>query len=154
MPRCAPGGKDAGPAKAPVCQQARPVPEGACAGGAPCAGQGGGKQKMMDSVIAYLHQHYTDACFSLRMAADHFNVSESYLSYVFKEQSGTNFFAFVEALRIEKAKSLLKETDLKINEIAEQIGYASANSFCRAFKRATGDSATGYRSEDQKEEEN
>lgn len=105
-----------------------------------------GKLQMMDDITAYLKQHYMDAGLSLAMVADQFHVSESYLSYTFKEQTGTNFFSFVEAMRIEQAKKLLRQTNLKISEIAEQIGYASANSFCRAFKRSTGNSATNYRS--------
>ena len=46
---------------------------------------------------------------------------------------------------MDKAKELLRQTDEKIIDIAAKVGYASGNSFCRAFKRRTGSSATTYR---------
>ncbi len=105
----------------------------------------GCRQQSIDEVTAYIDGHYMDADLSLAGVADRFHMSESYLSCLFKAQTGTNFFSYVEDLRIARAKTLLRETNLKINEIAQQSGYASANSFCRAFKRNTGESATNYR---------
>lgn len=105
----------------------------------------GGKQQIIDEISAFIQEHYMDADLSLAKVADRFHVSESYLSFTFKAQKGTNFFSFVEGLRITRAKELLRQTSLKISDIAEQVGYASANSFCRAFKRSTGESASNYR---------
>ena len=105
----------------------------------------GGKQQIIDEISAFIQEHYMDADLSLAKVADRFHVSESYLSFTFKAQKGTNFFSFVEGLRIARAKELLRQTSLKISDIAEQVGYASANSFCRAFKRSTGESASNYR---------
>ncbi len=105
----------------------------------------GGKQQNIDEISAFIQEHYMDADLSLAKVADRFHVSESYLSFTFKAQKGTNFFSFVEGLRIARAKELLRQTSLKISDIAEQVGYASANSFCRAFKRSTGESASNYR---------
>lgn len=104
-----------------------------------------GKQQLMDEISDYIRRHFSEVNLSLASVADHFHISESYLSSTFKAQKGANFFNYVEELRIDKAKELLRKTDLKISEIAEQIGYASANSFCRAFKRNTGSSASSYR---------
>ena len=115
----------------------------------------GGKQQVIDEISAYIQEHYMEPDLSLTGVADQFHVSESYLSFSFKAQKGTNFFSFVEGLRISQAKVLLLQTNLKISEIAERVGYASANSFCRAFKRSTGDSASSYRnSADGEEKEN
>ena len=105
----------------------------------------GSKQQIIEEISAYIKEHYMDPDLSLASVADRFHVSESYLSFTFKAQMGTNFFSFVEDLRISRAKTLLRQTNLKINEIAQQVGYASANSFCRAFKRNTGESASNYR---------
>ena len=105
----------------------------------------GGKQQIIDEISVYIQDHYMDPDLSLTSVAGRFHVSESYLSFTFKAQKGSNFFSFVESLRIARAKALLKQTNLKISEIAGQVGYASANSFCRAFKRSTGDSASSYR---------
>ncbi len=103
------------------------------------------KPRLMDEIMAYLQKHYMDADLSLTTVADHFHISESYLSYTFKAISGVNFFSCVETMRMDKAKELLRQTDEKIIDIAAKVGYASGNSFCRAFKRRTGSSATTYR---------
>ena len=52
---------------------------------------------------------------------------------------------YIEKLRIEKACHLIKNTDMKITEIAETVGYASGASFRRAFKKVTGVSPVEYR---------
>ena len=106
-----------------------------------------GKSQAMDEITDYIQNHYMDPDISLTSVADLFHVSESYLSFTFKAQKGINFFTYLEDLRIAHAKSLLRHTNLKISEIAEQSGYASANSFCRAFKRKTGISASSYRND-------
>ncbi len=105
----------------------------------------GRQQSLIDNVKAYLNANYADCDLSLASVASHFDVSESYLSYTFKLQNGVNFFSYVENIRISKAKELLKTTSLKVSDIAEKVGYTSSNSFCRAFKRSTGDNASSYR---------
>lgn len=104
-----------------------------------------GKHQLMDEISDYIRQHYMDADLSLTSVAGQFHVSESYLSSTFKMQTGTNFFTYVENVRIDKAKELLSQTNLKISDISTQVGYASVNSFCRAFKRSTGNNATNFR---------
>lgn len=104
-----------------------------------------GKAQTIDDIAAYIEEHFADPDLSLTGVADLFHVSESYLSFTFKAQKGINFFSYIEDMRISKAKALLRQTSLKISEIAEQSGYASTNSFCRAFKRKTGISASSYR---------
>lgn len=104
-----------------------------------------GKHQLMDEISDYICQHYMDADLSLTSVAGQFHVSESYLSSTFKMQTGTNFFTYVENMRMDKAKELLRQTNLKISDISTQVGYASVNSFCRAFKRSTGYNATNFR---------
>ena len=65
-------------------------------------------------------------------------MSESYLSTLFKEQSGGNFADYVEMLRIEKACELLQNSANTVNDVAEAVGYNSVQSFRRAFKRVKG----------------
>ena len=101
--------------------------------------------KMMPAILAFLDSNYGDQNLSLAMVADKFNISVPYLSALFKTSAGVNFSNYVEGLRIEKAKGLLKNTSMTVGEIAVTTGYGSANSFCRAFKRVTGDSASEYR---------
>jgi len=105
----------------------------------------GKQQNMIEEVKTYINTCYSDCNLSLTHVAERFAMSESYLSYAFKMQSGVNFFSYVEGIRMAKAKELLRDTGFKISEIAAQVGYTSANSFCRAFKRSTGDNASTYR---------
>jgi YesN/AraC family two-component response regulator len=72
------------------------------------------------------------------MIATTFNISEGYVSSLFKEQAGINFTDYVEKQRIRKACELLKTTEMNINEISEKVGYNSVQSFRRAFKRLHG----------------
>ena len=86
-----------------------------------------------------------DSNLSLMGVADNFNIGDSALSSLFKQSMGINFSVYVENVRLEKAKILLKTTDLTVGDIAQKVGYSSANSFCRAFKRVTGKNASSYR---------
>ena len=101
--------------------------------------------KMMPAILAFLDANYGDPDLSLTMVADTFRISVPYLSSLFKASAGVNFSNYVEDVRIEKAKGLLKNTSLSVGEIAVATGYSSTNSFSRAFRRVTGDSASEYR---------
>ena len=101
--------------------------------------------KMMPAILAFLDANYGNQDLSLTMVADTFQISVPYLSSLFKTSAGVNFSNYVEGIRIEKAKGLLKDTSMSVGEIAVATGYGSANSFSRAFRRVTGDSASEYR---------
>ncbi|MFR9235767.1 MAG: helix-turn-helix domain-containing protein, partial [Eisenbergiella massiliensis] len=73
------------------------------------------------------------------------NLSASYLSFVFKENSGLNFVDYVNQFRLRKAKELLENTSYNISQIAELVGYSSANSFSKVFKKYNGISPAQYR---------
>lgn len=100
---------------------------------------------IITSIAAYIDINYGDKNLSLISVADIFSISEPYLSSSFKQSMGINFSCYMERIRINKAKEALKKTNLSIGEIADQVGYGSANSFCRAFKRVMGISASEYR---------
>lgn len=98
-----------------------------------------------NQIIEYINEYYHNCNISLASIAYKFNMNESYLSYIFKQQSGIKLSSYIENLRIEKAKELLRNTPLPISEIAIKTGYFSTNTFCRAFKRVTGINATTFR---------
>lgn len=82
---------------------------------------------------------------SLEQAADYVNVSSFYLSKLFKEEKGTNFINFLNDKRLEKARDLLKNSDLSIKEITAQTGYNDQNYFSRIFRAKYGETPTEYR---------
>jgi two-component system response regulator YesN len=100
---------------------------------------------LLDKIQKLLHDSYAQADVCLDSVAERLNISTGYLSQVYKEQTGTNFSDYLEELRMEHAKVLLAKTDLPVYEIAQQVGYSSSSTFCRAFKRINGVSTSMYR---------
>lgn len=96
------------------------------------------KSQMVEEIKDYIRVHYCESDMGLTRVGSEFRVSESYLSTLFKEQSGGNFGDFLETLRIEKACELLQDKTITVNEVAEEVGYNSVQSFRRAFKRVKG----------------
>ena len=105
--------------------------------------EGGAEQ--IAQVIDYLNGHFRDSDLSLASIADTFALNASVLSTSFKQQTGKNLSAYLEDLRIQEAQRLLRTTDMTINRIAEEVGYLSANTFCRAFRRNTGYNTSTYK---------
>jgi YesN/AraC family two-component response regulator len=84
--------------------------------------------------------------FSLPDLADQMHVTVHQLSQVINEGLGKSFFEMAAEYRIEEAKTLLKEkSNIKIEEIAEQVGYNSKSSFNTAFKKITGKTPSEWR---------
>lgn len=97
-------------------------------------------------VVNYIGNHYRESDLSLTSIAEAFSMNASVLSTMFKQQTSKNLSAYLEDLRIQEAQRLLRTTNWTINRIAEEVGYLSANSFCRAFRRNTGYNTSTYRS--------
>lgn len=100
---------------------------------------------LIHKIKDYIQEVYKDPNLCLGMVSSHFNISEGYISTLFKEQTGVNFTEYVEELRMNRACGLLKDTKLNINDIGEQVGYNSVQSFRRAFKRIHGISPSELR---------
>ncbi|RIX59645.1 response regulator [Paenibacillus nanensis] len=82
---------------------------------------------------------------SLQTVAGQINVNPSYLSRVFKEETGENFIGYLTRIRIEKAKQLLKSKAYKVYEVASLTGYPNTAYFSKLFKKATGVTPEEYR---------
>lgn len=82
---------------------------------------------------------------SLHSVADQINVNRSYLSRMFKKETGENFTTFLTKVRIEKAKYYLNAGNLKVYEIAEKVGYLNYTYFSKIFKKVVGMSPEEYR---------
>ncbi len=104
-----------------------------------------GVGKLATYITQYVNENYADAQLSLISAADYFHISESHVSHVFKDVVGVSFRNYVEQVRIERAKALLRNDDAVVGEIALNVGYANVQSFIRAFKRIEGISPGQYR---------
>lgn len=102
------------------------------------------------AVKDYIQTHLSDTDLSLVKTAGEFYLNSSYLSRIFKQEAGVSFIEYVNSLRVEKAKALLKDTDLKIYEIAERVGIENANYLGIIFKKNVGCSPYEYRSNSKK----
>lgn len=96
------------------------------------------KAQLDDALLAFLHTHFMDNEMSLTMLSLQFDRTESYLSARLKALLGENFFTYLERLRIDRAKELLRTQSESVAVVGEQVGYSSASAFGRAFKRVTG----------------
>jgi AraC-like DNA-binding protein len=101
--------------------------------------------ELMNDIKRYIDTNYMDQDLGLYKVSSHFNLSEGYFSHLFKEQSNINFTDYLEKVRMDHAYELLQNKDISVNEIAELVGYNSAQSFRRAFKRISGVSPTTLR---------
>ncbi|WP_424769235.1 response regulator [Paenibacillus sp. sgz302251] len=104
----------------------------------------GNCKKLVKEMMRYVSRNY-DKPIGLSEAAEHVSMTPSYLSKVFKDEMGMTFTKWLNQLRVEEAKRLLKHTWLKTYEIAEKVGYHDYKYFSLVFKRHTGYSPRDYR---------
>lgn len=106
------------------------------------------QKKKADNTIVFLQKYisnHLDKDLSLVRLAEQVYLNPSYLSRLYKKSSGLNISEYIEHTRIKKAKELLENNDLRVNEIALRVGYENAASFSRVFKRSMGICPQEYR---------
>ncbi len=102
------------------------------------------KHAKLDNVKCYIDKHYADKI-TLDKLSDIFYIDKFYMSKKFKDIYGVTIISYLEEKRITKAKSLLRFTDMTIEEISIAVGINSASYFSRVFKRAEGIGPGKYR---------
>ncbi|QJC51919.1 helix-turn-helix transcriptional regulator [Paenibacillus albicereus] len=105
---------------------------------------GPSRHARLGEILSYIHAHY-DKELSIDAFAARLNMSPGYFSRVFKEEIGEKYVDYIARYRLEKAKELLLGTDLRIDDIAEKVGYWGRNSFHRVFRKHEGITPTQYR---------
>ncbi|KUP23518.1 helix-turn-helix domain-containing protein [Paenibacillus sp. DMB5] len=95
------------------------------------------KKDVISEIKAYVTKHYNEQI-SLADLAARFFISPYYLSQLFKRKTGGNYLNFLTQIRIGKAKELLENTDLKVYEICQMVGYTDTQHFARMFEKLTG----------------
>ncbi|APO48277.1 hypothetical protein BS614_16845 [Paenibacillus xylanexedens] len=106
---------------------------------------------MINELRIYIEEHFDDPDLSLKHLSDRFQISGKYASYLFKEEFEMKFVDFLVKLRVEKACRLLSASDMAVQDIALQVGYANAISFGRVFKRIMGVTPGDYRKQSGKQ---
>lgn len=99
---------------------------------------------MINEMKEYIAENYQDGI-TLSEMAKSFNISTGHLSNLFHEKTGESFSDYLNMIRLNKAKELLKTTDYKIYRIADELGFNDAYYFSSWFKKLVGASPTTYR---------
>ncbi|WP_337103385.1 response regulator [Paenibacillus sp. YIM B09110] len=107
-------------------------------------GNSPGSGKMRD-IDRYIHAHFHLKGFTIKSIADHVGLSETYLCAFFKKQRGQTIKEFITETRMNKAKELLRESNVKLFEVALNLGFTDANYFTTFFKRCEGITPSEYR---------
>ena len=102
--------------------------------------------------MQFMKRHYMEGI-AQRDVADAVGVVPQYLSSVFNRDMNMSIPAYLNALRMEKAKELLLTTDLRVAQVAQMVGVESAGRFYALFKRYTGYTALDFREETKKKRE-
>lgn len=102
------------------------------------------RQRLVDQIKAYIHSHYNTPL-SIADICEKMHISQSYLSNIFKAQTGQTCMEYVKQTRIQKSRELLKTTNLRVYEIAEEVGYSDYKYFVSQFKKLVGVSPSEYR---------
>jgi AraC-like DNA-binding protein len=92
----------------------------------------------------FIDQHSSEEL-SLKKVAKAVSISANHLSEKFKQVTGINFVDYIARTRFEKARDFLKNSNLRISEIAFAAGFQSLSQFNRVFKKLAGKSPTEYR---------
>ncbi|WP_219838487.1 response regulator [Paenibacillus sp. R14(2021)] len=106
------------------------------------------KQKRNESIIdtckSYIEGHYAEEL-SLSTLAEKFHFNASYFCMLFKNNTNTTVSQFIIQTRMNRAASMLKQTSLKVYEIAAMVGYKDVKYFIRLFRKEYGASPDEFR---------
>lgn len=101
--------------------------------------------RLKDDIFEYIGTHYSNPDLSVELIGDVFGKSRAYLFSLFKEDTGFSMLYHINKVRIEKAKELLLDKNMPIQDIAQQVGFNSSINFTRAFKKYEGITPSKYR---------
>ena len=102
--------------------------------------------KEIESVKKFILENY-EKDLSVDTLASNVCLAPSYLSYVFKKETGQNISKYIKACRMNKAKDLLENSYDKIVNISYAVGYRNVSYFCQSFRENFGISPQKYRNE-------
>ena len=98
----------------------------------------GSHSDLRGHVENFVKKKYSDVNMNISMIADELGIAPSYLSKLYKEYSGEGLMDYINKVRLNHAKKLLKEQVFGINDIAKKAGYYNSNAFIRIFKKYEG----------------
>ena len=100
--------------------------------------------RYISSAVIYMENHCCDKQLSIRNMADSVGLSEGHLSRLFKSEMGISINNYLTRYRIRRAMDRLKDTHVKIYEVADEVGYTDIAYFSNTFKKLVGISPSDY----------
>lgn len=101
----------------------------------------------IELIKSYIYKNY-GSDLSLERLAEYIYMTPSYLSSIFKKETGMGINNFIKNYRMEKAKDMLENTNIKIKDIGNIVGYSNTSYFCQSFKEFYGLTPEKYRQRD------
>ncbi|WP_156158145.1 helix-turn-helix transcriptional regulator [Gordoniibacillus kamchatkensis] len=101
------------------------------------------RNDLIKQIIHFVNEQVKDV--TLQSVADHVHLHPVYVSNLFKSETGDNFSNYVLRVRMDKALQLLKQKDLKISQIAQEVGYQKPQYFIKLFKNHYGMTPQEYK---------
>jgi two-component system, response regulator YesN len=108
---------------------------------------------LIQEAKSFIKNNFSDPDLHMIRVAAKFNLSPSHFSTVFSQEIGATFRDYLNTLRIDRAKELLRTTNLKCSEIAYQCGYNDSHYFSTVFKKKTGFSPQQFRGKSHRQKE-
>lgn len=102
------------------------------------------KEDIIEKALAFIELNYYN-CINVDVLCKHVNYSRSYFSRLFKEEVRQSIPDYINNVRIQKARLMLKNTDLNINGIAKSVGFDDQFYFSKIFKKVTGLAPASYK---------
>lgn len=99
---------------------------------------------LVQGIQQYLEEHFNEHI-TLKTLESIFHVNASYLSVLFKQESGIGFNQYLKELRLNRAKTLVAQTEYPLAEVCERSGFSNYIHFSKMFKEYTGKSPSEFR---------
>ena len=97
------------------------------------------------NILRFIHENYFDVNLSLEEISKNIFLTPAHICVIFKDYTNTTVNKYITEYRLDKAKKLLKDPSIKMNEIASKVGYRDGNYFAKTFKKEIGYSPSEYR---------
>ena len=98
-------------------------------------------------VEKYIRAHYNEEL-TLNTLADLVYLNPNYLSGIFAQTTGCTLNRYIKQIRMEKAQELLLNTNMKVSDISQAVGYPNTSYFCKSFQKMFGATPERFRQRD------
>lgn len=116
-----------------------------------CLAENGSARSDVERIRRYI-QYHVDEDLRIDQLAARVYLSQTYLSYIFKKETGMTISRYIRQCRMEKAKEFLTSTDMKIVQVCEKVGFSNVSYFCQSFREYTGVSPEKFRKSGENDE--